>query len=211
MTDYAGILRAGAIPPEVRERTLETVRAIAAGTCDLLAVRHPLGFVCFPIERQRESGICVHVWHPDLTPADLSTSEKHAHSWDLLSLVLVGELHNVRLVIDDEARTHRVYEVHSRDGHDELRATRRLVGYRIGGHDVNRQGDTYSLRAGCFHETVAVEATTIAIGMARPGMTDLSLGAVHGVSHVVRRERCDREETVRAARLVAGQMCIGNR
>ncbi len=206
MTDYAAIFREGRLPPAVREGALQVLRDIADGASDLLAVHHPLGFLCFPIAREQRCGICVHVWSPELAPARPTTSEMHAHSWDLLSLVLFGELHNVRLTILDTESTHKVFEVHSVGDWDEVRATSRLVGCDVAGRDVNRRGETYSVGAGCFHATVASEATTIAVGMARPGATDLSLGAVDGCSHVVRRARCDRVVTARAARLVAEQL-----
>lgn len=204
--DYAAIFREGRLPPAVRESALRTLHDIATGVSGLLAVRHPLGFLCFPLERHETGGICIHAWSPQLAPAQPTTSDMHAHSWELLSVVLTGELHNVRLTIVDDESTHRVFEVHSGPAGDELRPTPRLVGYRIAGHDVTRQGDLYSLEAGAFHATVASAATTIAIGMARPGVTDLSLGPVDGCSHVVRRDRCDRVATAWAARLVAGQL-----
>lgn len=211
MTDYATILQEGRIPPAVRDEALRAMRDIAAGTSDLHAVRHPLGFLCFPLERQETYGVCVHVWSPRLAGAQPTTSEMHAHSWDLLSLVLSGELQNVRLGLVDGEATHRVFEVHSRPDADELRATPRLVGYRVASRDVSRPGDSYSVGAGCFHATVASDATTIAVGMGRPGMTDLSLGAVDGRSHIVRRERCDRAATMRAARLVVARLSEAER
>jgi hypothetical protein len=204
--DYAEVFRAGMIPPAVIGRALRTLGDIAAGTCDLRAVRHPLGFLCFPIERRATCGICVHVWSEQIEPAESTTSEMHAHSWDLLSQVLHGELHNVRLLVLDDEPTHQVFEVYSRDDGDELRATSRLVRCRVAGHDVNRCGDTYTLPAGSFHATVAVAATTVAVGMARPGLADLSLGEIDGCSHFVQRERCDRAGTVMAARLVADRL-----
>jgi len=206
VTDYAAIFRDGGVPGPVRERALGAVRAVAEGTDDLLAVRHPLGFFCFPVERQETSGICVHVWTPHLPRGRPTTSEVHAHSWDLLSLVLFGELHNIRLVVGDVEPTHRVFEVRSGPCGDELRATDRLVGYGIAGHDVNRCGDTYSLDAGCFHRTEATQATTIAIGRERPGVQDLSLGALDGQTHRVPREWCDGEVSKMVARLVMGQL-----
>jgi hypothetical protein len=73
---------------------------------------------------------------------------------------------------------------------------------------VNRHGDTYTLEAGFFHSTQASEATTIAVGMARPGATDLSLGAVDCGAHIVSRQRCDSRATATAARLVADQLSL---
>jgi hypothetical protein len=206
MMNYDEIFRAGTIPGAVIDRALGTLGDIVAGTCDLRAVRHPLGFLCFPIERRATCGICVHVWSPQIEPAESTTSEMHAHSWELLSQVLSGELHNRRLAVLDDKPTYRVFEVHSQDDADELRATSRLVRCRIAGHDVNRRGDTYTLAAGSFHATVAEAATTVAVGMARPGLADLSLGRIDGCSHFVRRERCDRASTVMAASSVAEQL-----
>jgi hypothetical protein len=206
VTDHAATLREGRIPPAIRDEALRTIRDIAAGTNDLRAVRHPLGFLCFPVERLEAYGVCVHVWSRYLVGAQPTTSEMHAHSWDLLSLVLSGELHNLRLTLVDDEATHRLFEVHTGPDGDELRATSRLVGYRVAGSDVSRPGDSYSVGAGCFHATVASDATTIAVGMGRPGMTDLSLGAIDGRSHMVRREQCDRAATVLAARLVVEQL-----
>lgn len=212
MTDYAAIFREGRIPPTVLERTLGALHAITAGTSDLLAVRHPLGFLCFPIERQETSGICVHAWSPGFAaPEPPTTSGFHAHSWDLLSLVVFGELQNVRLTVLDGEPEWRVFEVHSSDDGDELRATSRLVRSRKDGCEVNRRGDTYTVQAGCFHATIAKAATTIAVSMARRGARDLSLGAVDGFSHHVGRERCGRVATAHAARLIVDQLSIGLR
>lgn len=209
MTDYVTIFRDGRIPPELVERVLVSLDAITNGASDLLAVRHPVGFLCFPIERNGTNGICVHHWNPRLERARPTTSEVHAHSWDLLSHVVFGELQNERLTILDGEPAWRVFEVHSKDDWDELRPTSRLVQTTTEGCDVNRRGDTYGLSAGCFHKTIADEATTIAVGMARPGMRDLSLGRIHRRSHCVRRERCDRVATARAARLVMEQLHRG--
>jgi hypothetical protein len=209
VTDYASIVRAGEIPHEVRERALRAVRDVAAGVSSLRAVLHPLGFLCFPIERHEECGICVHIWSPRLPGVRSTTSEVHAHSWDLVSLVLSGELRNERVTVVDGESTYRVFEVHSAAAdHDELRATSRLVGYRIADHDVSRQGGTYSLGAGCFHKTVASEATTIAVGMAQGGRHDLTLGPVDCGNHVVRRKRCDAVVSAAAARMVADQLSL---
>ena len=206
MTDYAAIFRDSTIPPSVVEAAMGALRDIAAGDSDLLAVRHPLGFLCFPIERHGTCGICVHMWSPTFPQARLTTSEVHTHSWDLLSRILYGELHNVRMTVLDDEPTHRVFEVRSDAGGDRLLRTSRLVRYQKVADDVYGPGDSYSMRAGSFHASVASVATTVAIGMARPGKADLSLGAIDGRTHFVFRERCDRQATARAARLVAEQL-----
>ena len=209
MTDYAGIVHAGEIPDEVRERALQAVRHVAGGISGLRAVRHPLGFLCFPIERHHLGGVCVHVWSPELPGAAPTTSEIHAHSWDLVSFVLHGELWNERVAIVDGEASYRVFEVHSDDDdRDELRATPRLVGCRVLTRDLSPRGTTYALEAGRFHQTIATEATTIAVGMSHRGSHDLTLGPVDCGTHVVQRKCCDEQESVAAARIVADQLSI---
>lgn len=207
-TDYDRIVRTGEIPAAVRERALQAVRDVAAGASGLRAVLHPLGFLCFPVERHALCGVCVHVWSPDLPRARSTTSEIHAHSWDLVSFVLAGELSNVRVDVVDGGATHRVFEVHSSVRGDELRATPRLVGYRIADTELSRKGETYTLGAGCFHMTVADVATTIAVGKAHEGRHDLTLGPTDGCTHRVHRERCDRAASAGAARLLTSQLSL---
>jgi hypothetical protein len=207
VTDYAGIVRSGEIPDEVRERALQEMRRVADRTSALRAVRHPLGFLCFPIERHHLGGICVHVWSPELPGAAPTTSEIHAHSWDLVSLVLHGELWNERVAIVDGEASYRVFEVHSDDDdRDELRATSRLVGCRVVTRDLSSRGSTYALEAGRFHQTIATEATTIAVGMSHRESHDLTLGPVDCGTHVVRRRQCDQQASVAAARIVTDQV-----
>jgi hypothetical protein len=206
MMNYAEMIHTTTVPSRLIASALRAVRDVAGGASDLRAVRHPLGFACFPIARRAGGGICVHVWRPGIQPARLTTSEIHAHSWDLLSHVLSGELHNMHLTVLDDEPTYRVFEVHSGDSGDELRATARLVSCRTAERDVYRRGDTYSLEAGSFHATVASAAITVVVGVARAGLVDLSLGAIDGCSHVVHREQYDRAASARIARVVAEQV-----
>jgi hypothetical protein len=208
VTDYDRIVRTGEIPGAVRERALRAVLAVSAGASGLRAVLHPLGFLCFPVERHELCGVCVHVWSPRLPRARSTTSAIHAHSWDLVSFVLSGELENVLVDVVEGESTHREFEVHSSGQRDELRATRRLVGYRIADRELNRSGETYTLAAGRFHITVAEAATTIAVGMAHAGRHDVTLGRIEDGTHVVRRELCGRSDSVAAARLVADQLSL---
>lgn len=50
---------------------------------------------------------------------------------------------------------------------------------------------------------------TVALGRSTPGACDLSLGAVDGRSHRVRRDRCDPAETARMAREIAQLVARG--
>src|SRR5262249_3192884 len=128
--DYAAIFDAGRIPASVRELVRRVVRDMVDGRSDLEAVRPPLRFLCLPLERQGKCRICVHIWSAEFDAVETTTSDIHAHSWDLISFILAGELHNVRGEICPDQSNYRIYEVHSGDRGDELRATSRLVGYR---------------------------------------------------------------------------------
>ncbi|WP_414166649.1 hypothetical protein ACMATS_02165 [Streptoverticillium reticulum] len=188
---------------------------IAAGRREMRAVRHPLGFLCFPVEREGGCGVCIHVFGADAhetygmqgmqgTASALTTSQVHAHSWDLTSCVLYGQVVNVpvRVTGHQERPTHRVFEIVSDPaGVDELRPTPRLVAYEPGVAQTSGAGEVYTLPAGEFHTTLVSgrSAATVLLGCSRPGGRDLSLGPLHGAGHRVVRQQCDAEQSARTA------------
>ncbi|GAA0345902.1 hypothetical protein [Streptomyces blastmyceticus] len=179
---------------------------IATGRREVRAVRHPLGFLCFPVERDGDCGVCIHVFRdgPRGATTALTTSPVHAHSWDLTSCVLYGQLVNVRVkVVDRQDRpTHRVFEIVSDPaGVDVLRPTSRLVVYKAGVRRTSDAGEVYTLPAGEFHTTMLSRgrAATILLGCSRQGGSDLSLGPLHGTGHRVVREQCDAVQSARIA------------
>lgn len=197
---------------------------IASGRRPALhAVRHPLGFLCLPVRREGDRGVCVHVF--DDAPAGPprarpTTSPVHAHSWDLTSCVLYGQVGNLRFRVrdDPERPTHRLFEVRSTasvahpaggagdaPAVDEIRPTPRLVSAAPGPEETGVAGGIYRLPAGEFHTTVVppgTAAATLLLGRSLPGRRDLTLGPVHGPAHRVVRQSCDAAQTVRAARTV---------
>jgi hypothetical protein len=182
---------------------------LAQGRGDIRAVRHPLGFVCLPLERTGDRGVCVHVWSDRLTSANPTTSWTHAHSWDLISFVLYGTLRNELVNVTDtlDGATHRVFEVGTRAEYDEIRRTPRLVRRWIGPSELHHPGRVYTLPAGVFHETVAHgEVATIALGRGRPGAVDLTLGSIDMRTHRITRRLCDPDETAHAAAVVADRL-----
>src|SRR4051812_8770115 len=80
---------------------LGVLNEIAEGRSDVTAVRHPLGFLCLPLERAGEYGVCVHIWSATARHAGNTTSQIHCHSWDLVSHVLYGQVRNVHAVVTD--------------------------------------------------------------------------------------------------------------
>jgi hypothetical protein len=212
--DYPDVFReiqqrtAGARMPA---RVLATMKEIARGHRKMTAIRHPLGFVCLPVQRRGAYGICVHLWTEQRTDAELTTSPMHSHSWDLLSYVLYGEVRNqlVRVTDAPDDPTHRLFEVHSDGDTDEIRPTDRLVRCEPGPMQSTSAGGSYRLTAGEFHMTVvpgAAQAATVVLGHARADAVDLSLGEVHTRRHRVSRQVCTQPETAQAAELVAQRL-----
>jgi hypothetical protein len=204
-----GAVREGTAGGTVRRWAADRLDAIVAGRLAARAVRHPLGFLCLPVERTGERGVCVHVWGAGRPTVRPSTSAMHAHSWDLTSYVLYGAVRNQVLAVTDAGAgaTNRLFEVASAGDADEIRDTRRLVRYRAERTTLHRGGDVYTLPAGVFHTTmVHGEAATIALGSGRPGAADLSLGGIDTPPHRVHRQRCDPAETSRIARAVARRL-----
>ncbi|WP_214411103.1 hypothetical protein [Sphaerisporangium fuscum] len=203
-------LTSGTVSRGLRRWVLCLLDDIAAGRSPIKAVRHPLGFVCLPVERGGENGVCVHLWSGELRRAGRTTSDVHCHSWDLVSYILYGQVRNeIATVDDDGAATHRVLEVVSAGDVDSISPTGRLVRYIGGVSGTYGAGEVYSLPAGVFHRSVIPEGTetaTIALGSGRAGASDLSLGPLDTRPHRVTRQRCDDEETARAARLAAEHM-----
>jgi hypothetical protein len=213
MMHYAEIeaaIQQGTAADRVPRWALELLRDIASGRRDFTAVRHPLGFLCIPVQRTGDHGICVHVWAPAFRPA-LTTSPVHSHSWDLTSYVLYGTLRNQRIRVAEggAAATHRIFEVRSHGDRDELHATTRLVSCEPEAIHEYGAGCVYSLRAGEFHTTIVPgpqEAATVALGRSRLHAADLSVGPLQARSHAITRSRCDAVETAHAARRVAGRL-----
>jgi hypothetical protein len=213
MMDYADVqaaIECGAAADTVPGLALSVLRDIASGRRDLAAVRHPLGFLCFPAQRGSEYGVCVHLWTPGARHV-LTTSQVHAHSWDLTSYVLYGTLRNQRMRVTDApgSATHRVFEVRSHGDVDELHATSRLVVYQPEADCAYSAGSVYLVAAGEFHATVAPggqDVATVVLSYTRREAADLALGPVHGGSHVLTRSRCGAAETARAASLIADRL-----
>lgn len=209
-TDIDNAIRQGMAADWVPRWALALLRDIADGRRQLTAVRHPLGFLCIPVQRRGEHGVCVHMWTPALRPA-VVTSLVHSHSWDLTSYVLFGTLHNQRIRVAETpgSATHRVFEVRSHGDVDELRATSRLVSCEPELASAHGGGCVYLLPAGEFHTTEVPggqHVATVVLGRSRPPAADLSLGPLGTRSHTLTRSHCDRGETVRAALLIAERL-----
>ncbi len=173
------------------------------------ALLHPLGFICFPLERDGVSGVCLHAWDEDLWQglprASLTTSPFHSHSWDLDSYVVYGTVCNKAIKVSDNVAQpeYRIAEIRSNGDIDTITPTERLVDSTVLTTESYSGGETYSLEAGVFHTTEVVgAAATLAFGRGSPGIVDLALAGLDVVPHTIPRMRCDRAATVRFARAI---------
>ncbi|WP_246530683.1 hypothetical protein [Streptomyces bathyalis] len=222
-------LRDGSAAHVPREAVAGILGEIASGHRELRAVRHPLGFLCLPVVRDGERGVCVHLFGGGSAAGEPAAAGMHAHSWELLSHVLYGHVSNVPVRVTEPASapapgpaagpspgaTHRVFEVHSApDGTDELRPTERLVRSEPGPEHTSTGGETYTLAAGEFHSTVVRNgepAATLVLGRTLPGRRDLFLGPVHGPARRTVRRLCGAEDTRRTVRAALRRVHAGHR
>jgi hypothetical protein len=190
----------------------QTLRDVADGSRALRAVVHPLSFTCLPVVREGRHGVCLHVWRSRQPQARPTTSPVHAHSWDLVSYVLFGQLRNELFLVTDAAVTHqgawRVLEIRSHGDTDDIVPTPRLVRCDLADSERVVQSDIYTVSAGTFHSSVATTAevtVTVALASAVPGKADLSLGHPATQTHRVRRTRLGTEDTKALARMIIDQ------
>jgi len=211
--EYLSVAIASGRADVVPRWAARAMRDVADGRRCLRAAVHPLGFTCLPVVREGHYGVCVHVWLPGQPRAKPTTSQVHAHSWDLVSYVLFGRLSNeLPVVADTEAahpRARRVLEVRSSGNTDDIVPTTRLVRCETGQTELAVRDDVYTVKAGTFHSSVAHGgAATVALGVMMPGGTDLSLGDPGAGTHRVRRTRLGARPTQDIARQVAGDLSL---
>lgn len=183
---------------------LVVLDGIRSGHRAFSAVRHPLGFTCVQLYRDAGWGLCLHVWTSGDLPPELTTSPVHAHSWDLASQVVCGQLDNVVMRVSDSvfAPTHRVLEITSAQGTDTIRPTARLVSCRRDGLTRVGPGQNYSLPAGTFHLSrpdMARPAVTLLLAEDREQSPELALGRLDTAGHSVSRQPCSSRELRRMA------------
>ncbi|MFD0853807.1 hypothetical protein ACFQ07_16330, partial [Actinomadura adrarensis] len=157
--DIYGEITAGTAVDTLPRWARDVLGDIAGGRMPVHAVKHPLGFLCLPLERSGDLGVCLHIWSPELESVEATTSGVHCHSWELVSFVLYGSVRNTRANVAEtppagpDGATHRLFEVVSRGEVDELKATGRTVRYTPGDTSTHGTGETYTLPAGVFHTT----------------------------------------------------------
>ena len=202
LASLIGSAATGALSPWAAD----VLRSAESGRSPVEAVLHPLGFVCLPLERDGEFGVCLHLWPPEAGESRTAFAQIHCHSWELLSFVLYGRIGNqrIRLVDGDE---YRVFEVTSREDGDDVRPTDRTVGTVPEPVAVHEAGETYRLPSGVFHRTVVDGGVgTVALGRSVADGRDRALGPPHQAGYRMRRRPCDGRELSRIIRSAAAQL-----
>jgi hypothetical protein len=139
---------------QIREWTQLTLEEIATGARDRPAVRHPLGFICFPLIRAGDHGLCVHYWPAVATPPNPQAPTVHSHSWHLSSHLLAGRIANHRSVVTEAGESPlELYAVTSGPDGDVITPTGRRVRSADLAAETYQRGQTYHLAAGQFHWT----------------------------------------------------------
>lgn len=193
----------------LRDKMIKALRDVAAGRLPVAAVRHPLGFTCFPLYRDNVEGVCVHAWSP-VSSAETDAAPVHCHSWDLRSYVLYGTVWNDRVRVVDAPRSalYRVFRVTSRPGTDDIRATPRLVRCVYGLPERYRAGQSYTVPAGEFHRTLLPDepTATVVLGRHQPTRSDLIVAPLLTTAGTTDRERHTDQDSRRIARQVADRL-----
>jgi hypothetical protein len=144
--------------------TIELLTEVSAGNQRRAAVRHPLGFVCFPLIRNGAEGLCIHYW-PDAADQLVDDSQLfHSHSWHLVSHVLLGTVVNeVAQLRSANRAVDELYDVMSDEYGDSIAPTGRLVNVQQVYSNTHYAGTWYRLAAGTFHRTRCTAGTVTAV------------------------------------------------
>jgi hypothetical protein len=158
-------------------------------------VRHPLEFICMPLWRDEDLGLCLHVWpweDRDSSPV------VHAHSWDLWSYVVCGTVINDVMSVRDEEENPEfgLYVVTSSGRVDEFQETGRMVACAPNERQEIPAGHVYRLSSGRFHRSGHRDFTvTLVLGEQREGLDNLVLGPTDGYhGDDLPRETCSPDE-----------------
>lgn len=200
----AEAIRAGTRHDDIRTRMARILRELADGTRDRPIVKHPLGFLCLPIHRGDDFGLCAHVWMKAGTgprPAEpLTTLPIHYHTWNLYSHVLYGLVQNQRITVQPDTGgtpAYRVFEVRSDRDTDEIRPTSELVTWRVDGAQQYGTGDRYLVSPRTYHQSAVLDPRLTVTVMLSENWTPEPqhvLGKVDLPPHTVSRRVCSRDE-----------------
>lgn len=174
---------------DVRVLARRVLDAVLAGDRRPVAVAHPLDFVCIPVLRSPEFGVCGHVWSDGAAAATV-----HSHSWHLESQVIVGAITNELFSVStDPDGAHQLLVVDNSGSVDRLTPTRHTVNVEQVQLERHSAGSSYRLLAGVFHRSTPLpEGPTLTLLSATTvlGARNEVVGSAHTseVRSTLRRE-----------------------
>ena len=146
---------------------------IAEGERAPAAKLHPLGFHCIPVYRADDFGLCVHGWLPGAQRETSPTSDMHMHTFDMISMVLHGNVINKELdLVDEGPQRYRIFEIR-KDGSEDVDVfTDTGFDTAVREHDPAKisAGEKYAIGSGVYHsadETVQSQDFTVTLMLAQ--------------------------------------------
>lgn len=201
-------------PNLLRRHVVDLLDGIASGSRTFRALYHPLEFVYVPLLRGDGWTLRLHIWLTDVTSgSSLSggthgnplpnkaggNSPYHAHTWDLKSYVLLGDLENQLVHADQTAIDPllRVYKVVGQGDVDLFERTDAVVRPEIESSERVHEGEMYGMASGKYHTTLNPSGgalVTVAFIERVPGTEEQVLGPLDGASHSYVRQTCPSED-----------------
>ncbi|HEX6077455.1 MAG TPA: hypothetical protein VFZ32_19630 [Micromonosporaceae bacterium] len=178
----------------VKAWAVETLNELVEGTRACNAVRHPLGFICFPLLRDGDYGTCIHYWPTVLDASSRKVTAVHSHSWHLVSHVLAGRLTNHLSTISDlQSSSSELYVVTSNTSEDVIVPTGRRVRVIEECSTTFIANETHEMTAGKFHWTefpTDTPTVTVVAGRNEVGRSNFLVDKVGAVPRCVKRRTC---------------------
>ena len=171
---------------------------------------HPLGFHCVPVYRSAGFGLCVHGWLPGARRETSPTSDMHMHTFDMISMVLHGNVINTVLdLVERGPRRYRIFEI-TKDGGEDVDVftdTRLETAVLAGDPDKISAGRKYAIEKNIYHsaeETVLKDDFTVTLMLATnwddsPQRTLVEVERVHEIPRRYERRLLSPRDTRRAA------------
>lgn len=159
--------------PTVATTTLALLEAVRAGSAELDATAHPLGFIhTLLAERSDGTRLRLHLWPEEPFEPQSPTWLIHRHAWPLRSIVVQGKICDRRYrVIDAVDGAQQLYETAYEGDHSALQPSDRTVNCELLASAVKEQGSLYAVEHDAFHASEALEPSVTVAESGRPSTT----------------------------------------
>ena len=144
---------------------------------------HPLGFIACTLLTEGPLKLRLHYWPVHGGVQQSPDCQIHDHIFEFQSWVLSGAVENIEYKPSATGNGYSVYETEYRDGQSILTKTGQLIRLVERDRAVFKEGESYSLAAGTFHETRRVgdgPAVTVLVANDVSSTAPLVLGSKAG-------------------------------